>query len=216
MHTTPLLRTSVCALMIAVLAGAAAFSRTPAGGQGNQTPAAPGGAAVRQPSPEASAPNAADRPEGGKAIVGESARWNEEGIRQTRARHFNEAIDAFKKAIDADKRQPILWNNLGSVYLTVSRLYAAEGAFKQALKLDPNFALAHYNLGAAYDANLDYEGAIESYARALELDPKLGDASYNPPVVNNSKMTEVHLLLYKRQAGALGAPLTSVRPKGTR
>lgn len=146
---------------------------------------------------------------GGRPIKPEAARWTELGLQQIRLRHFKEGIEAFRKATDEDPKHPVVWNNLGSAYLSLGNPLKAKGAFKKAISLDPNYAMAHYNLGAVLDDELDYDGAVVSYARALELDPALGSAEKNPAIVNNSHLAAIHLVLYKRQVGALGTGITA-------
>lgn len=147
---------------------------------------------------------------GGRPVAPEAARLTELGLQLMRQRHFAEAIDTFKSAASADSKHPVLWNNLGSAYLTLGKPIKAQGAFSRAISLDPNYAMAHYNLGAVLDEGLDYDGAVASYARALELDPALGRPEKNPSVVNNTHLAAVHLVLYKRQVGALGTGITPV------
>lgn len=148
------------------------------------------------------------------AGLSEAERLNELGIKETRSSHFDEAIAHFKQAIRSDPRRPLYWNNLGSVYLSIGKYGPAVRAFQKAIRIDPNYAPAHYNLGAARDALLDYDRAVGSYARAFELDPALSDPVNNPPVVNNTHLTAVHLLIYQRQIGALGAALESTVESG--
>ena len=149
-----------------------------------------------------------EKPDTSRSTV-DAARFNEKGIEETRRRHFDEGIEALRAAIRSDRKQPAYWNNLGSVYLTIDKPILASRCFRRAIGIDPNNALAWYNLGAARDALLDYDGAIENYARALELDPSLRNVSKNPSVVNNTHMAAISLTLYRKQAGALGAPLSS-------
>ena len=125
-------------------------------------------------------------------------------------RHFPEAVKAFEAAANADPKHPVVWNNLGTAYLGIDKQGRALHAFNKAIDLDPNYALAHYNIGAVKDAVLDYDAAIASYARAIELDPMLMDPAVNPPVVNNTHLAAIQLVLYAQQAGARGGKVTPV------
>ena len=199
-----------CAILAApllALAGdaPAAAPAPPAASEANPALSAP---AVQA---DAEAPQMPGRTLGGRVITGEAARWTQEGSRQIKERHFAEALGAFKHAADLDSNHPVVWNNLGTAYLTVDKPMKAESAFRRAIKLDPNYAMAHYNLGAVRDARLDYDGAIASYARAFELDPLLADPKNNPAVVNNTHLAAVNLILYQRQLGALGTGITPVK-----
>ena len=136
---------------------------------------------------------------------------NELGVALARRSYFREAEGAFK---DSLRLQPdaIVHNNLGSLYLTLSKPGTAASEFRKAISLDPNFALAYSNLGASYDARSDFDGAVSNFRRAFELDPSLADPTVNPQVVNNRYMTAVRTARYKETVGALGLPLRSTCP----
>jgi tetratricopeptide (TPR) repeat protein len=147
---------------------------------------------------------------GGRPLHGDATRLTAEGTEQLKARHFPEAVKAFEAAAKADPKHPVVWNNLGTAYLSIEKQSKALSSFKKAIDIDPNYALAHYNIGAVKDAVLDYDGAMVSYARAIELDPMLMDPAVNPPVVNNTHLAAIQLLLYGQQVGARGGKVTPV------
>ena len=189
---------------------------SPAPGPQSPPPAA-------QPAPAATAPIPEPVPEesaaaeagpmkmlGGRPIKAEAAAFTEEGTREMTARHFQEAVELLERAAKADSKHPVVWNNLGSAYLTIDKPVYAERAFKKAIAIDHNYAQAHYNLGAAYDLRFEYDKAIASYARAVELDPGMLDGRKNPAIINNTHLAAVYLVLYKRNLGSLGTGLTRV------
>jgi len=64
----------------------------------------------------------------------------------------DEAIEAFKKALEIDPKYAIAWNNLGNLLMNHNKDYA--GAFKKALEID-----AKYNLDYIFEM-LCYDGGI--------------------------------------------------------
>ena len=136
---------------------------------------------------------------------------NELGLALSRRAYFREAEQAYQASLKLAE-DPLVYNNLGSLYLTIGRLSAAAASFNRAIRLDPNFALAYYNLGAANDAENNYEGAVRNYKRALELDSTLADPNVNPQVINNRYMAAVRTERYLETIGALGLPLRSTCP----
>ena len=92
------------------------------------------------------------------------------------AGRIDEAIAALQEALRADLRDPVMFCELGLLFLRAGRAQEACEAFWRAVGLDPNFAAAHYNLGAALEQAGDPAGALRSLRRAIALDPKLGAA----------------------------------------
>lgn len=123
---------------------------------------------------------------------------------------LDDALEYARVALRADRENPDLWNNLGTIHQHLGDTGSAMTAFEKAVAIDANHGLAHYNLGTVHDAQGHYDEAIEQYRIALTLDPRLGDTNYNPQVVNNDRMLAVKLLLYQREAGALGLPLVQL------
>jgi tetratricopeptide (TPR) repeat protein len=125
---------------------------------------------------------------------------------------LDEALAYYQVAIHLERKDPLLWLNLGTLHRQRNELSAALGAYGETLALDPNNALARYNVGAILDATGDYQGAIDQYKIALTLDPSLGDPAVNPQAANNERLLAVKLLLYREQAGSLGLPLVAIPP----
>lgn len=139
---------------------------------------------------------------------GDACLRNELGIALARGAFFDEATDAFRASLDIHE-DPVVYNNLGSLYLRTGRRSKAMSAFRKALSLDPNYALAWYNLGSAYDSARKFKGAVRSYRRALELDPTLADPAKNPQVVNNHYLIAVATERYIDTAGSQSLPMQS-------
>jgi len=63
---------------------------------------------------------------------------------------LRQAMDLFKKALQADPRDASAYNGLGAAYRLSGDLDAAISCFEQALVLEPGHKLALFNLGTAY------------------------------------------------------------------
>jgi tetratricopeptide (TPR) repeat protein len=97
---------------------------------------------------------------------------------QRKAR-LQEAVQAYRKAIDLDPKLATAHNNLGLALQAQGRLQEAVVAYRQAILLEPDNTEAHTNLGNALKAKGDFEGAIACYRRAIAADPKDAQAHTN-------------------------------------
>ncbi len=112
--------------------------------------------------------------------------WNYLGVAFYNRGNYDEAQKAYDRARALDSNYPIVFNNLGSLNLSVflksqdARAFGkAVEDFKRAIELDPNYASAYNGLGAALKMGGDVDGAIESWKKAVELKPDFGYAMYN-------------------------------------
>ena len=83
---------------------------------------------------------------------------------------IEEAIIAYKNAIDADDTYAPAYNNIGVVFLDGKNdLFSAKNAFKEAIKCQPNYVMAHFNLGRVYEKLGSKVKAAKCYSKALSL-----------------------------------------------
>lgn len=81
-----------------------------------------------------------------------------------------EAIIAYKTAIDKDDAYAPAYNNLGVVYLDGKKdLFSAKDSFEEAIKKSPEYVMAHFNLGRVYEQFGDKIKAAKIYSKALSL-----------------------------------------------
>ncbi len=82
-----------------------------------------------------------------------------------------EAIAAYRRAIELDPEFAYPHNGLGNVYYQQGRHEEAIAAFERAIELDPKDAGYHNNLGNVYGDLGRHDEAIAAYRRAIALDP---------------------------------------------
>jgi Flp pilus assembly protein TadD len=99
---------------------------------------------------------------------------------------FEKALEAYQEALSLDNNYPIIFNNLGSLYLSLflktkspSDRQKSLQNFKKAIELDPDYASAYNGLGAAYRHAGNINGAIYCWEKAVELNPDFDFALYN-------------------------------------
>jgi len=82
---------------------------------------------------------------------------------------FDDAIEAYQKAIELDPQNALYLHHLGLVYAAVSRYEDAIAAFEKVVEVDPNHSLAHATLGGYYRKNGNEELAMDHIDKAKEL-----------------------------------------------
>ncbi len=92
---------------------------------------------------------------------------------------WEEAADAFRKALEIRPRWPGALYNLGMTLLDGGDVQGSIGALQDALELDPGFSLAHGGLGLGLMHRQDLESAKAAFEKALEIDPGLHLASHH-------------------------------------
>ena len=92
---------------------------------------------------------------------------------------YDEAIEAFKQAIDIKPDYVNAHHNLGIAYGKLGRHDEAIKAFKRAIHLKPDDTDTHYNLGLAYLLVGDRDLALEEYEILKALDKDLANELFN-------------------------------------
>jgi tetratricopeptide (TPR) repeat protein len=89
-----------------------------------------------------------------------------------RARKFDEAEDAAKKAVAAIPSSALLHATMGDVNFRLGKLAETEGEYRAALRLDANSARGWLGLGRVYDMVSMRKQAAAAFANAHRLDPE--------------------------------------------
>lgn len=105
--------------------------------------------------------------------------WVEKGVELVVKGKYNDAIEAFNKAIRLDPADAVAYNNRGAAYGQMGNHKQQIEDCNKALQLNPNDAVAYNNRGVAYGELGNYEQEIEDCTKAIELNPKLAVAYYH-------------------------------------
>ena len=96
---------------------------------------------------------------------------------------FDEAVAAYKKAIELNPNFSWSYHNLGDVLLKLEKWEEAVAAYKKAVELNPDFSWSYHNLGDALLKLLQWEEAAAAYRCEIALNSdfawsfcNLGDA----------------------------------------
>jgi len=89
------------------------------------------------------------------------------------------AIDAYRKALEANPAAPGALVNLGTILFRQHKFGKAKEHYARAILADPSYPLAHFNMGNLADEEGDFEGARKYYLEAVRLNPRYADAYFN-------------------------------------
>jgi tetratricopeptide (TPR) repeat protein len=92
-------------------------------------------------------------------------------------RSFNEAIEAYQKALNIDPKNVDVRVDLGTCYKNTGNPDAAVKEYRKALEINPNHLYAHKNLAIvlAYDLK-DNAQAVRELEKVLQIAPGAPDA----------------------------------------
>ncbi len=92
------------------------------------------------------------------------------------AGYFDDAVQAFERALQIDPKYGPAYDELGWTYYNVQDYRQAAETLEEAIAVDPNSWSAYDHLGVAHYSNRNYEGAAEALPRAIELMNETFDA----------------------------------------
>ena len=89
------------------------------------------------------------------------------------------AVEAFRRAIQADPDHPASYNNLAIALRKLGQLEEAEATYRAVIARAPDYADAHYNLANMLQLSDRSDEAAELFSETIRLDPSYVDAHYN-------------------------------------
>jgi tetratricopeptide (TPR) repeat protein len=157
------------ALLISALISAASCSKRPAG-QGSDSNANAGGSAQQQQ---------------GAPVSGDAREAFDRGMSAYRDDRDEEAVEAFKRAIELDPDFAEAHYRLGLAYNATKKSDEAEKAFRDAVKAyekltkrDEKNSDAFYLLGICYEKLGEYDDAVKALKEAVKSSPAENDDKY--------------------------------------
>lgn len=85
---------------------------------------------------------------------------------------FEEAIKAYKKALELEPNDPNVWTDLGVIYRRSGKPRQAIEAFDKAIELDPSHEVSQLNKGIVLMHDLDdIQGAIKAWEELVKVNP---------------------------------------------
>jgi tetratricopeptide (TPR) repeat protein len=91
--------------------------------------------------------------------------------RAASAGHYDEAKQAYQRAIAASPESAFLYRDLGVLEREHGETALALASFRKAAELDPNDVRSLTEIGSILEAEQDYAGALDAYTRAAASQP---------------------------------------------
>ncbi len=98
--------------------------------------------------------------------------WLDTGKAHFMKCEYNEANQAFDKAIELDPNDAMTWNNKGIVLYHQNKYDEAIKAYDKAIRINPRDEESWDGKGSALMHQDKYDDAIAAYEKAIELNPK--------------------------------------------
>ena len=97
--------------------------------------------------------------------------WIKIGRLDVRGRIYDDAIKAFKKALEIDHNYPIVYKELAETYARTRQFDQVKPNFEKYLELSPGDIAARTTLAALYFQSKEYQQAIDESNKGLKTDP---------------------------------------------
>ncbi len=101
------------------------------------------------------------------------------GIAYGNKGEYNNAIEAYQKAVEINPKNDDPYNNMGIAYDEKGDYNNAMEAYQKVVEINPKDDKAYNNMGIAYYDKGEYDNAIKAFLKALKLNPKKDVAYYN-------------------------------------
>ena len=144
-----------------------------------------------------------------KITVARQYELNEQGIRFGKGFQIEQAIKAYREAIELDPKHAEAYNGLGYLYLHKGKPLRAEENFKKAISKNRRYPEAWINLGVVYYQKEEYAKAIKKFEKAISYAPGsseafrlLGCAYYKEGELEKAEEALKTSLMYTKSADA--------------
>lgn len=117
-------------------------------------------------------------PEKLKPATGNSAVWNRKGKAALRSGKYQEAIEAFTKALSLNPDDAEAYGNRALAYMFLYEYLNALKDFNKQIELRPEESRGYSSRGFAYYKMEFFPRAISDYSKALELKPDEAESWY--------------------------------------
>ena len=98
--------------------------------------------------------------------------WNNLGWAYYNKGMYQNAVESYKKAIEALPAYQMAYYNMGLALDKMDKADEAAQALRKTIELAPNFAEAHYQLGLVSVRRKDKKTARQAFSRVMELAPR--------------------------------------------
>ena len=107
-----------------------------------------------------------------------------EGLQHDLAGRYQQAVAAYRQALEYAPDDASLYNNLGCAYAMLQHYDQATVAFRKAITLDPKYEKAFYNLGQVDDKTNRPQAAVAAYQKSAGAQSAISQLPH--PVVRTS------------------------------
>ncbi|NJD56129.1 MAG: tetratricopeptide repeat protein [Nitrospirae bacterium] len=103
--------------------------------------------------------------------------WTDLGNLMMDTHRYQEAIDAYAKALELNPKDADIRVDMGTCYRNTGKPDIAVKEYKKALEINPGHVNAHKNMAVVLMQDFkDYPQAIKEFEKALEIAPNASDA----------------------------------------
>jgi cytochrome c-type biogenesis protein CcmH/NrfG len=102
--------------------------------------------------------------------------WLQLGNIMMDSARFNEAVDAYAKALELDPKNVDVRVDMGTCLRNSGKQDLAIKEYKKAIEINPNHVYAHINMGIVLSDKKEYKAAVSELEKGLSLNPNLPNA----------------------------------------
>ncbi len=92
---------------------------------------------------------------------------------------YNEAIEAYRKAISIKPDCASFYNDLGNALQEQGNYADALKEYNKAIELKPDYAVAYNNMGNVFNKDDNFDAAVKAYKKAIKFNPNFSQAFNN-------------------------------------